>query len=118
MRTVLTPKTALVAALAAASCLTVHAQTPSGNRGNQVLIHHVPQQLNPAYAGSTGKGRVAFNAHNLAGIATGFWKKGDIAQNWAIDRTFEAEMADKDREELYKGWQKAVKRSMGWLKDE
>lgn len=60
----------------------------------------------------------ALGAAYLAGIATGFWKKGDIAQNWAIDRTFEAEMGENTRADLYKGWKKAVKRSMGWLKDD
>ena len=60
----------------------------------------------------------AMGAAYLAGIATGFWKKGDIATNWHIDQTFEPEMSGEDRATLYKGWQKAVKRTMGWLKED
>jgi glycerol kinase len=51
----------------------------------------------------------ALGAAYLAGISVGFWKdKQEIAENWAIDRVYEAKMDDKTRETLYNGWQKAV----------
>lgn len=61
----------------------------------------------------------AMGAAYLAGIATGFWKgQDDVLANWAIDREFEPEMAEEDRQDRIKGWRKAIKRSFDWAKDE
>ncbi|OAV45560.1 glycerol kinase GlpK [Lewinella sp. 4G2] len=56
----------------------------------------------------------ALGAAMFAGLAVGFWTKEDLANTWQMDKRFTPEMADKRREKLYKGWQKAVKRSMAW----
>ncbi|MEM9821984.1 MAG: glycerol kinase GlpK [Bacteroidota bacterium] len=56
----------------------------------------------------------ALGAAYLAGLAVGFWQKNEISDNWQLDQTFKAEMPEKERKTLYKGWQKAVKRSMNW----
>lgn len=57
----------------------------------------------------------ALGAAYLAGLAVGYWKdKNDIAAKWQIDRTFKPQMDIDTRERLYKGWKKAVKRSMDW----
>jgi glycerol kinase len=56
----------------------------------------------------------ALGAAYLAGIAVGFWEKDAIKENWKLDKTFKPEMAEAERTKLYKGWQKAVKRSMNW----
>lgn len=54
----------------------------------------------------------------LAGLAVGFWTdKKEIKSNWMIDRTFEPFMEVNKREELYKGWKKAVKRALSWELD-
>jgi glycerol kinase len=50
----------------------------------------------------------------LAGLAVGFWKKSEISESWQLNQTFEPNMEDFERDTLYKGWQKAVKRTMGW----
>lgn len=60
----------------------------------------------------------ALGAAYLAGLAVGFYKKEDICNNRHVDRVFHAEMAEADRAKLYKGWQKAVERTMGWSKDQ
>lgn len=59
----------------------------------------------------------ALGAAYLAGLAVGFYKKEDICNNRHVNRVFHAEMAEADRAKLYKGWQKAVERTMGWSKD-
>jgi len=51
----------------------------------------------------------------LAGIAAGLWKKEDIISNRKINRTFKPTIDEEKRASLYKGWQKAVKRTMGWV---
>jgi glycerol kinase len=57
----------------------------------------------------------ALGAAYLAGLATGFWDSPDeVAEHWAIDRTFEPKMSVDERESLYVGWKRAVERSMHW----
>lgn len=51
----------------------------------------------------------ALGAAYLAGLAVGFWKdRSEIASHWHLDRAFEPDMEQADREKLYTGWQKAV----------
>ncbi|MFD3155519.1 glycerol kinase GlpK [Haloimpatiens sp. FM7330] len=60
----------------------------------------------------------ALGAAYLAGLATGYWKdKSDIARNWAISKTFNPVMQEEQRENLLEGWHNAVRRSMGWAKE-
>ncbi|MCX8491475.1 MAG: glycerol kinase GlpK [Cyclobacteriaceae bacterium] len=56
----------------------------------------------------------AQGAAYLAGIQIGLWKKEDIVKNRKIQRRFKPQMNDATRIHLYKGWQKAVTRTMGW----
>jgi glycerol kinase len=57
----------------------------------------------------------ALGAAYLAGIATNFWSgPQEVAAQWAIDQTFEPRMSEEQREKLYKGWKKAVERSLHW----
>ena len=61
----------------------------------------------------------AMGASYLAGLAVGYWKnKEDVMKNWEIDRTFEPEMTEEQRKEEIKGWDKAVKCSFNWAKNE
>ena len=61
----------------------------------------------------------AMGAAYLAGLAVGYWKsKEDVIRNWAIDRTFKPEITEEKREEMVKGWNKAVKCSYGWAKED
>lgn len=54
----------------------------------------------------------------LAGLAVGYWSSlEEIAANWALDRVFMPRLSTAEREELYHGWQKAIRRAAGWLKD-
>ncbi len=53
----------------------------------------------------------ALGAAYLAGLATGFWKsKGEIIQNWNMNKKFTSAMNDDERNKLYNGWKKAVER--------
>ncbi|GAQ19243.1 glycerol kinase [Oceanobacillus picturae] len=52
----------------------------------------------------------ALGAAYLAGLAVGFWEsKEEIANQWKVDKTFESEINEDEREQLYDGWKKAVK---------
>ena len=61
----------------------------------------------------------AMGAAYLAGLAVGYWSsKEDVIKNWAIDKTFEPQIDAAKREEMIKGWNKAVKYAYGWAKED
>ena len=58
----------------------------------------------------------ALGAAYLAGLATEFWKsKEDILERRETERIFSPNMEEAKREELYKGWRKAVERAKNWV---
>ncbi|MBA7592606.1 Glycerol kinase [subsurface metagenome] len=61
----------------------------------------------------------ALGAAYLSGLAVGYWKdKDEIAQKWKVDKEFKPNMDEKIKERLYKGWKKAVSRSLNWEEKE
>ena len=57
----------------------------------------------------------ALGAAYLAGLAVGYWENQDeIAKQWAVDRTFEPQMSEEERNKLYDGWKKAVHATMAF----
>ncbi|MEF9942323.1 MAG: glycerol kinase GlpK [Lachnospiraceae bacterium] len=61
----------------------------------------------------------AMGAAYLAGLAVGYWSnKEEVVKNWAIDRIFEPAVDAADRDAKIKGWNKAVKYSYGWAKED
>ena len=61
----------------------------------------------------------AMGAAYLAGLAVGYWKnKEEVLKNWAIDRIFEPSIDRELRERKLSGWNRAVKYSYGWAKEE
>ena len=61
----------------------------------------------------------AMGAAYLAGLAVGYWaSKEDVVKNWAIDRQFQPEIGENQRTEMVSGWNKAVKCSYGWAKED
>lgn len=57
----------------------------------------------------------ALGAAYLAGLAVKFWgSKKEIQSMNAIDRIYTPKMDKQKREDLYKGWKDAVKRSLHW----
>ncbi|MEW6230999.1 MAG: glycerol kinase GlpK [Chloroflexota bacterium] len=58
----------------------------------------------------------ALGASYMAGLATGFWKNlEDLRANWGVDRVFEPQWSEDRREEGYRGWKKAVQRTLHWV---
>ncbi|MBI5219571.1 MAG: glycerol kinase GlpK [Bacteroidia bacterium] len=54
----------------------------------------------------------ALGAAYLAGINSGFWKKENILKQKKINKTFKPLMNSQIRNDLYKGWKKAVERTL------
>jgi glycerol kinase len=60
----------------------------------------------------------ALGAAYLAGLAVGYWNgPEDVTRNWALGREFVPSMDLGRRESLYRGWKKAVARSLKWMED-
>jgi glycerol kinase len=57
----------------------------------------------------------ALGAAYLAGLAVGLFEStADVVAAWALDREFEPAMEVGEREARYRGWRRAVQRSLDW----
>ncbi len=70
--------------------------------------------IRPKVAETTSLG-----AAYAAGYAVGFWDDIEsLRENWLVDRTWEPQMSEEERERLYQGWKKAVERTFDWVEHE
>ena len=61
----------------------------------------------------------ALGAAFAAGLATGVWKDLDEIQDFCqVSETYYPKLEDRDRERFWKGWKKAVDRSLDWADPE
>jgi glycerol kinase len=57
----------------------------------------------------------ALGAAYAAGLAVGYWENfDDLIANWGVDKTWIPKMDDTLREKNFKGWKKAIERSLNW----
>lgn len=60
----------------------------------------------------------ALGAAYLAGLAVGYWKDlEDIRNNWALSRSFEADMPQELRKQKLDGWERAIRCALAWAGD-
>lgn len=58
----------------------------------------------------------ALGVSYLAGLKVGYWNSLDeIYKDYSIEKLFKPDMAEEVRNEKYKYWKKAVKRTMDWI---
>ncbi len=82
-----------------------------GMVGNDWVMQFLADQLGIPVERPQVTETTALGAACLAGLATGvFASIDDIARRWRRDRRFEPAPAGKRRDQLYAGWQRAVKR--------
>jgi len=61
----------------------------------------------------------ALGAAYLAGLAVGYWRdRNDILDNRLTDKIFTPANDREEREKLFRGWHRAVERSLAWCRDE
>ncbi len=61
----------------------------------------------------------AMGAAYLAGLAVGYWKnKEEVLRNWASDQIFTPQIPEEERVKKIRGWNKAVRYSYHWAKDD
>ncbi len=58
----------------------------------------------------------ALGAAYAAGLAVGFWKDlADLRDNWRMDKRWEPRWSADRRDAAYRGWEKAVERTLDWV---
>ena len=58
----------------------------------------------------------ALGAAYAAGLAVGFWSTTDeLRENWNEDKRWQPEWSEEQRATGYKGWKKAVERTLDWV---
>ena len=77
---------------------------------NDFLMQFQSDILNVPVERASINETTALGAAYLAGLAVGFWENLDeVQKHWQLDRQFEPEMDEEQRESLFAGWHKAVK---------
>ncbi len=89
-----------------------------GMVANELLMQFQADLLDVPVIRPTVTETTALGAAYAAGLAVGFWEDIEaLRRNWDIDRTFEPQMDDDTREELCRGWKKAVERTLDWVEE-
>jgi glycerol kinase len=91
-------------------------RTDGGMVENNLLMQFQADILNKPVVRPIIKETTALGAAYAAGLAVGFYKSvNDLRANWAVDHTWQPNLEDKKRQEMYRLWKKAVTRSFDWL---
>lgn len=86
-----------------------------GAVANNFLMQFQSDILNVAVERPYVKETTALGAAYLAGLAVGYWENQDeIARQWNQEKDFQPSMTEEVRNELYKGWKKAVNATMAY----
>lgn len=60
----------------------------------------------------------ALGAAYLAGLAVGYWDSvATVQKQWQVDKRFEPKVNNAERDELLKGWKRAVRAAIAWGED-
>ena len=90
-----------------------------GASANEFLMQFQADMLGVDVVRSGITETTAAGAACLAGLAVGFWDSVDAFRQKASDASiFTASMPAEQVEQRYKGWQKALKRSLAWNSDD
>jgi glycerol kinase len=90
-------------------------KTDGGMVGNDLLMQFQSDILNLPVVRPVMKETTALGAAYAAGLAVGYYKDlEDLRANWAVDHTWNPNMDEETRENLFRDWKKAVRRSFDW----
>jgi glycerol kinase len=91
-------------------------RTDGGMVENNLLMQFQADILNKPVVRPIIKETTALGAAYAAGLAVGFYQNiDDLRANWSVDHTWQPNLEDKTREEMYRLWKKAVTRSFDWV---
>ena len=82
---------------------------------NHLLMQFQADMLNVPVVRPTITETTALGAAYAAGLAVGVWPDmATLKKNWAMDKTWQPDMAEEKRRGLIQGWRKAVERTCNW----
>jgi glycerol kinase len=86
-----------------------------GASANDLLMQLQADLLNVPVVRPRVAETTALGAAYLAGLAVGFWKnQADIARQWQVDKRFKPAMKSPTRNQIVKGWKRALGRAKAW----
>jgi glycerol kinase len=86
-----------------------------GATANNLLMQFQSDILNTKVIRPKVTETTALGAAYLAGLAIEYWKDMDeISGQWQVEKTFEPQMESSEKNELIKGWQRAIKAAQIW----
>ncbi|WP_129139487.1 glycerol kinase GlpK [Modicisalibacter coralii] len=89
-----------------------------GAVANNVMMQFQADMLGVAVERPEVTESTALGAAYLAGIAVGLWTQDEVVGKGRLEHTFEPVMEAAQRERHYKGWKKAVRRTMDWERED
>jgi glycerol kinase len=89
-----------------------------GASANNLLMQFQADMLNAPVDRPRIIETTALGAAYLAGLAVGFWSRATIENSWQLDKRFVPSLAEAVQQRHYKGWKKAVLRTMAWEKED
>ncbi len=93
-------------------------QVDGGASNNGFLMQFQSDIMNTLVVRPKVMETTALGAALFAGLAVGVYESIEsISSVWQQDLRFEPSMEEKERENLLKGWHKAVKRSLKWIEE-
>lgn len=86
-----------------------------GATANNLLMQHQADILGVPVVRPRVAETTALGAAFAAGLAVGCWKSLDeVGSEWQADRQWELQWSEDRREATYRGWRKAMERSLNW----
>ncbi|MFA8301249.1 MAG: glycerol kinase GlpK [Hyphomicrobiales bacterium] len=99
-----------------AGCKVLELRVDGGASANNLLLQFQSDILDTPVIRPKITETTALGAAYLAGLAVGFWKDiEELKKQWEVDRHFKPAMKQENREDLLKGWNKALDRSRNWI---
>ncbi|MEK5106127.1 glycerol kinase GlpK [Cytobacillus sp. FSL K6-0129] len=90
-------------------------RTDGGAAKNNFLMQFQADLLDTVVERAKINETTALGAAYLAGLAVGFWEnKKQLTKKWDLDKEFQPEMDEKERDKLYQGWQTAINATMAF----
>jgi glycerol kinase len=95
-----------------------HLKVDGGMVYNDLLMQSQADMLDVPVIRPTIVETTCLGAAYAAGLATGFWSgMEELSKKWKVDKEWRPDMEATRREEGYKGWKKAVERTLDWVED-
>lgn len=90
-----------------------------GATANNLMMQFQADILNTSVDRPVVQETTALGVAYLAGLEVGVWSDlEEIQTNWNLDRRFDAEMNEQQREQLFRTWKRAVEKSLNWNQED